>query len=802
MEDSFQYTDSFQHTAREDSPVEVATPPVKSWPTRGRQKRTTQNKNAPRQTAWTNEEEIVLCKENTRLKDLATTVERLSENNTQRDIRKADHVNRLQNVERSLEVIHRSIEALTRGSLARLFDEKNSMGFISKTNSTLLGSSLKTTPVNSGVNSKCINKQCLVLLTTADELEEPFKVDDYLNENTEEEQVIDHQLSLNAFHGSQGLTTIRFTGTVNGTTVQVLLDGGSSDNFIQPRIAKHARLPLEPAKTFKVMVGNGNFLQSEDLLGVTTPVCIPVHGVAKRTIFDSMDNLGKLPFHEDICSPTNVTTVMSMGVRGADIILGAAWLATLRCIQHSDMIPLDLVAVLSKFSSVFELPIGLPPFRSHDHSIVLQEGVNAIKVRPYSVYRSVDAESAFDALKHAPITAPILHLPDFTKPFIVETDASGYGIGVILSQYGHPNSFFSKKFSSKIKQASTYVHHRSLRHLTNQILQTLEQEAFLPKLLGYNFTIEYKAASPYVPSLLHQIEKDPDGILPYFFKDGLLYWKRRDVVPLENLELITKLLVEFHSSPIGGHAGFLRTYALAATYFFWPGMRRAIHEFVRSFQICHRAKSCQLQSAGFLSPLPIPNQVWEDIAMDFITGLPNFKGYTIIMVVIDRLSKYAHFAPLRANYNAPQVVELFVQTVMKHHGIPHSIVSDRDKVFTSAFWSHLFKLLGTTLNMSSAYHPQSDGQSEALNKCLELYLRCFIFENPRTWITFLPWAEFWYNSAIQTFIGMTPFKVLYGSEPSSIISSSAAMDTPIDVHTQLQARDVLLSQLKINLTRA
>ncbi|GKG14609.1 transposon Tf2-1 polyprotein, partial [Tanacetum coccineum] len=139
----------------------------------------------------------------------------------------------------------------------------------------------------------------------------------------------------------------------------------------------------------------------------------------------------------------------------------------------------------------------------------------------------------------------------------------------------------------------------------------------------------------------------PDGILPYFFKDGLLYWKRRVVVPPENPELITKLLVEFHSSPIGGHAGFLRTYARVATYFFWPGMRRVIREFVRSCQICQRAKSCQLQPAGLLSPLPIPNQVWEDIAMDFITGLPNSKGYTVIMVVVDRLSKYAHFAPVK-----------------------------------------------------------------------------------------------------------------------------------------------------------
>lgn len=313
---------------------------------------------------------------------------------------------------------------------------------------------------------------------------------------------------------------------------------------------------------------------------------------------------------------------------------------------------------------------------------------------------------------------------------------------------------------------------RSLRHLTEQTLQTPEQEAFLPKLLGYNFTIEYKTGhsnttadglsrslnmavstccsdilaaihessktSPYVSSLIQEIQDDPVGRSDYNIKNELLYWKSRVVVPPENTDLITRLLVEFHSSPVGGHADFLRTYSRLATYFFWPGMNRAIGEFVRSCQICQRAKSSQIHPTRLLSPLPIPNQVWEDVAMDFITGLPNSRGCTVIMVVIDRLSKYAHFAPLRATFTAPQVAELFLQSVVKHHGIPRSIVSDRDKIFTSAFWSHLFKLQGTTLNMSSAYHPQSDGQSEVLNKCLELYLRCFVFDNPKTWITFLP----------------------------------------------------------------
>ena len=104
--------------------------------------------------------------------------------------------------------------------------------------------------------------------------------------------------------------------------------------------------------------------------------------------------------------------------------------------------------------------------------------------------------------------------------------------------------------------------------------------------------------------------------------------------------------------------------------------------------------------------------------------------------------------------------------------------------------------------MSLAYHPQSNGQSKALNKCLELYLRCFVHDNPKLWVSFLPWAEFWYNSAFQTSIGITPFKVIYGRDPPSIIKCHFPADTPFDVQAQLQQRDALLSQLKLNLERA
>lgn len=147
--------------------------------------------------------------------------------------------------------------------------------------------------------------------------------------------------------------------------------------------------------------------------------------------------------------------------------------------------------------------------------------------------------------------------------------------------------------------------------------------------------------------------------------------------------------------------------------------------------------------------------------MDFTEGLPPAAGKSVILVIVDRLTKYAHFILLSHPYTASMVVQLFIEHIFKLHGLPESIISYRDHVFMSMFWTAFFKEQGTTLNKSSAYYPQSDGRTENLNRTLEQYLRCVVGEKPKSWIDALPWAEYWYNTAFHSAIGMSPFRALY-----------------------------------------
>lgn len=158
-------------------------------------------------------------------------------------------------------------------------------------------------------------------------------------------------------------------------------------------------------------------------------------------------------------------------------------------------------------------------------------------------------------------------------------------------------------------------------------------------------------------------------------------------------------------------------------------MKKEIKEYIKQCWVCQQNKYETVLPTGLLQPLPIPIEPWTNISMDFIEGLPSSNGFSVIYVVVDRLTKYCHFTPLKHPYTARTVAQAFMQHVFWLHGLPQTIVSDRDPVFTSNFSQELFKMQEVKLHFSTAYHPQTDRQTEAVNKCIEGYLRCMIGDN-------------------------------------------------------------------------
>ncbi|KAL0444684.1 UNVERIFIED_CONTAM: hypothetical protein Slati_2191100 [Sesamum latifolium] len=199
-------------------------------------------------------------------------------------------------------------------------------------------------------------------------------------------------------------------------------------------------------------------------------------------------------------------------------------------------------------------------------------------------------------------------------------------------------------------------------------------------------------------------------------------------------------------------------------------MNRDVRNFIKTCPDCQQNKYSTHAPYGLLQPLPNPNIVWDEISMDFITHLHNSSGKMVIWVVVDRLSKFTHFIALPTGFTAISLASIFLSKIYRLHGAPRVIVSDRDRVFMIQFWKELFRLLGTTLAFSSSYHPQTDGQTEVLNRCLETYLLCFVSDEPRLWLKFLPLAEFWYSTSYHSSIGMTPIKALYSHLTSATTS--------------------------------
>lgn len=479
-----------------------------------------------------------------------------------------------------------------------------------------------------------------------------------------------------------------------------------------------------------------------------------------------------------------------------------------------------------------------------------------------------ECDTAFLALKHALTTAPVLALPNFEKTFVLETDACDKGIGAVLQQDGHPIAYLSKALGPKSSGLSTYekecmailfaVDHwrsylqmgefviktdqRSLIHLEEQLLTTVWQHKAFTKLMGLQYRICYKkgeenraadalsrrihapdesvcAISECRPVWLEEVvsgyEKDPQAqqLLselaicspngPFSLHQGLIKYNNR-VWLGGNIAVQQQVFSALHDTPVGGHSGYPVTLARVKQHFAWPKMRASVKEYVTSCSICQQAKPDRAKYPGLLQPLPTPDAAWDVVSLDFIEGLPSSSKFDCILVVVDKLTRYAHFIPMSHPFTARTAATQYMDHVFKLHGQPLALISDRGQVFTSLFWRQLFKLSGTQLKMSTAYHPQTDGQTERVNQCLETYLRCFAHACPKKWSKWLSLAEFWYNTSPHSALGngKSPFSVLYGREPRQLGLTVANVSPISDVQEWLDERQVMIDLLKQHLCRA
>jgi hypothetical protein len=255
-----------------------------------------------------------------------------------------------------------------------------------------------------------------------------------------------------------------------------------------------------------------------------------------------------------------------------------------------------------------------------------------------------------------------------------------------------------------------------------------------------------------------------EGRGPEFTKDeqGTVWFKDRICVP-EIDSLRETILKEAHDSDYFIHHGSTKMYKDLKQKYWWYGLKRDMATHVAMCDVCQRVMAEHQRPARLLYPLKIPEWMWEEIGMDFITGLPRTpKGYDSIWVILDRLTKEAHFIPVKTTYKGSQLVELYMARIVSLHGVPKKIVSDRGSRFTSRFWKSFHGNMDTKLNFRSAYHPQTNGQTERTNQVLEDMLTACALQHGSSWDKSLPYAEISYNNSYQTSLKMSPFEALYG----------------------------------------
>ncbi len=462
---------------------------------------------------------------------------------------------------------------------------------------------------------------------------------------------------------------------------------------------------------------------------------------------------------------------------------------------------------------------------------------------------------AFEQLKLAVSTAPVLIIPDPNKQFTVLTDASGYAVGAALCQdHGkglQPCAYLSHKLNTAEQNYPVHeqellaiIHalrewrhhlmgnkfiirtdHKSLQYLQTQDKLSPRQVRWSELMQQYDYIIQYNPGTQNdvadslsrradhqvntVTAVSYKLDEtikatiqsgyssDPvtQGILSsgsseHNIRDGLIYTLNNKVYVPNCDDIKKQLLSGAHDSNISGHMGVLKTNEQLQRTFYWPSMLKSVKQYIQQCDSCQHNKASTQLPIGLLQSLQVPGKRWETVTLDLITQLPTSRnGNDAIIVFVDKLSKMVHYAATTTTCTSCDLARLFFDNVVRLHGVPRYIVSDRDPRFTAKLWNELWKLLGTKLNMSTAYHPQTDGQTERANRVLEDVLRNYVSVQQDDWDEHLTACEIAVNNSIQVSTKFTPYYLNYGdhpSFPSAIQFDSVSNQSVYELMSQLQ----------------
>ncbi|KAL2237891.1 UNVERIFIED_CONTAM: Transposon Tf2-11 polyprotein [Sesamum indicum] len=385
-------------------------------------------------------------------------------------------------------------------------------------------------------------------------------------------------------------------------------------------------------------------------------------------------------------------------------------------------------------------------------------------------------QQSFDELKKRLTSNPILILPSGSGGYIVYTDTSKQGLGCVLMQNGkrrwiellkdydctidfHPGKANVVADALSRKSSSTLANLRSYNQTLLLEMRSMNMELEVDQVAGLlaalqikpDFVDQIKEAQTRDPFLLRMLERIKLGKKTNFSirVDGVIMNGGRVCVP-DTDGLREAIFQEAHNAPYAMHPGTTKMYRNLKSYYWWQTMKKDVAEFVAKCMTCQQVKAEHQAPAGKLRPLSIPEWKWEKITMDFVVGLPRtFKKHDAIWVIVDILTKSAHFLSVQIIDSLDKLAGLYISEIVRLHGVPISIVLDRDPRFTSRFWESLQMALGTKLHFSTAFHPQTDEQACTM-------------EFKGNWDDHLPLMEFAYNNSFHSSIGMAPYEALYG----------------------------------------